>query len=321
MINFFLNRKGNFLLSIFTCTLSFAALLFYAPSSYSEEIIVFKTSSIPIIDQILDGFKKVCGNGINITEKDMKGDFSKGRKIMKKIKKSMKSNPPKVILTISDPATKIAQEAISEIPILFTMIINPAKKGFVGDNISGISMDVPVSLQLKKLKTIIPTVKRIGIIYDPKNSDNIIKEAEQAASAMGLELVLQKVSSPKKVPSAVRSIIKKVDAIMLISDKTVVNRDSFKFIITTTLEEKVPTLVYSEFLVKAGLLLSLTPDYFSIGKQAGNIICRSGKISPKMNPSIISPEVLRLAINLKTAKRIGLNIPSDITKSADKVFK
>ena len=321
MIKFFLKTRGNLNLSLFVTILPLVLVLVQAPDSYSKDIIVFKTSSIPEVDQILDGFKEACSNGINIIENDMKGSFRKGEKIIKKIKKSIKTNPPKVILTIGDPATKLAQQAITEIPILFTMVINPEKKGFVGKNISGISMDVPVALQFSKLKTILTTIKTIGIIYDPNNTDNIIKDAEQAASDLGLGLVLLKVSSHKDVPSSVRSILKKVDVIMFIPDITVINRYSFKFIITTTLENKIPTMVYSEFLVQAGLLFSLVPDYFSLGQQAGNLVCMSGQISSQILPSIKSPEVVKLVINLKTAKRIGIKIPLNIIKSAKEVYQ
>lgn len=304
-------------------TLTFLTLSFQMTAGYSEDVIVITTRSVPDGIQILKGFRSICDSSVKIKEYDMKGKLKEGKKIIKEIKKAIESNPPIAVLTIGGPATKLAQETLTNISILFSMVVNPKKKGFSGNNISGISSNVPIKLQLEKLKMIIPEVKKIGIIYNPENTDNIIEEAKQVAIDMGLELVISKISSHKEVPGAIRDILDKIDALLLITDKTVVNKNSFKYIITTTLENKVPTMVYTDHLVKAGFLLSLTPDYFSIGKQVGNFVCKSQEHEDDTRTqlsSIKSPEKVNLAINLKTAKRIGLNISSSILASAN-VFK
>jgi len=317
-----INRKNSIsLTTVFIFfTLFLLTLSFQLPAGYTEDIIVVKTRSIPSGEQILDGFKSICGSSISIKEYDMQGKLKKGKRIIKEIKESIKLKPPKMVLTIGGPATKLAQEALTEIPILFSMVVNPQKKGFSGNNISGITSDVPIKLQLEKLKAIVPGVKSIGVIYNPKNTDNIIQEVEQAASNMGFELVLYKVSSEKKVPLAIRNIIKEVNALLIITDRTVVNKNSFKYIVTTTLENKIPTMVYTDYLVKAGLLVSLTPDYFSIGEQAGNVVCNLQKSESNKQLSVISPQKINLTINLKTAKRLGLNISQNILASA-KIYK
>jgi putative tryptophan/tyrosine transport system substrate-binding protein len=296
--------------------LPFMTLFLQARMGSAQDVIVVKTQSVPDGEQILDGFKSVCDNSISIKEYNMRGRLDEGERIIKEIKENIKLNPPKVILTIGAPATRLAQEAIKEIHIFFSMVANPYKKGFSGNNISGITSDVPVKLQLEKLQTIVPAVESVGVIYNPRNSNNIIEEAEQVASDMGLKLVMYKVSSQKEVPHAIRNIIEEVSALLIITDSTVVNKNSFKYIITTTLENRIPTMTYTDYLVKAGFLFSLTPDYFSIGKQAGHIVCKPGEDISKMQPIIESPEVLNLAINLKTAKRIGLNISPNILNSA-----
>jgi len=250
----------------------------------------------------------------------MKGNPREGKKIIKKIRKSLKSDIPKVIFTMGAPATKLAREGITDVPIAYCMVVNPEKKGFVGDNISGISQDVPISIQLNQLKRLIPTVKNVGIIYDPENSDNIIEEANQATSELALNLIAYKISSSKEVPRAVRNIISEIDALLVITDSTVINKDSFKFIITTTLENKIPTVIYNEYLVKAGFLFSMTPDHASIGKQAGKMICIPSIGDEVEKPVVAAPEVQELSINLKTAKRIGLDISSEVIDSVANVY-
>lgn len=123
------------------------------------------------------------------------------------------------------------------------------------------------------------------------------------------------------VRSAVRKIIEKVNALLLINDSTVVNKDTVEYIIKTTLENKIPTVAYNDYLVKVGCLFSLAPDYFSVGEQARNIVCKSREDRLRTQPSIIFPEVFKLSINLKTAKHIGINIPPKIIASADEIYK
>lgn len=301
-------------------TLFLLTLSFQLPAGYTEDIIVVKTRSIPNGEQILEGFKNICDSSINIKEYDMQGKLKEGKRIIKRIKESIKLKQPKVVLTIGGPATKLIKESIKEIPVLFSMVVNPQKKGFTGNNISGITSDVPIKLQLEKLKEIVPGMKSIGVIYDPKNTDNIIEEAKLATHDVGLKFVVYKVSSQKEVPRALRSIIEEVNALLIITDSTVVSKNSFKYLITTTLENKIPTMVYTDYLVKAGFLVSLTPDYFSIGEQAGYVVCNLQESESNKQLSIISPQKTNLTINLKTAKRLGLNISQNILATA-KVYK
>jgi len=306
---------------IFYFLLSLLISLLQITTVYSEEVIVFNTLDSHFGKPILDGFKSVCGSSISIKEYNMRGRSSEGKQIIKEIKKRININPPKVILTLGTPATKLAQEAITEIPILFSMVVNPEKYGISGKNIRGITSNVPIKSQLVKLKKIVSKLKRIGVLYNPRQSSNIIEEVKQATSDMGLELITLKVSSPKKVQSSVRKIIEKVNALLLINDSTVVNKDTVEYIIETTLENKIPTVVYNDYLVKDGCLFSLAPDYFSVGEQAGNIVCKSREDKLRTPPSIIFPEVFKLSINLKTAKHIGLNIPPNIIASAEEIYR
>lgn len=279
------------------------------------------TRDIPRSKQILSGFKSVCGRSVKIKKYDMNGKLSVGEKIIKIIKKRIDTNPPRAIFTIGMPATKLAKERIKNIPIFFSMVNNPQDLGFIGNTVSGICSDVPIQFLLDKLKAIDTKIKSIGIVYNPENTGEIIKEAEEAAKLMGLKMVEYKVFSEKDVTGALKEISEKGNALLLIRDKTVINKKTVDDVILSTLENKVSTVAYSEYLVKLGFLFSLTPDYFSLGKQIGNIICMNQTGKFKTLPSIIFPEVLKFSLNLKTAKQIGLAIPPDILATVDDIYK
>ena len=285
-----------------------------------DEIIAIITRANPDTRRVLEGVKSVC-SGTKIVEYDMKGSAREGKRIIEKIRRRTQSGSPMVLLTLGAPATKLAQDSLANARIFYSLIINPPKKGIVGDNIRGIALDTPIKVQLQKLKTILPNVKRVGIIYDPKHSDNVIEEAERSVSDLGLTLVARQVSSPKHVPRAMRGMVGEIDALLIIADRTVVNNDSFRFIITTTLENRIPTVTYSKYLVKAGFLFCLSAEPYSIGKQAGNIVCNPRDPGAADSPVMVAPETFEFVINLKTAKRIALDIDSEILAAADAIYQ
>ena len=309
------------LYEIFAYFIFFLLVLFLqALTANAYDVIAITTRSSSATGQILEGIRSVCGNTIAIKEYDMKGSSAEGKKIVKKIKKILKSEVPKIIFTLGAPATKLAKEAKIEVPVMYCMVVNPEKKGFIGKNISGIAMNVPIKTQLNQLKLIAPKALNVGIIYDPQNTDNIIEEARQAASELSLNLVPYEVLSPKEVPRAIRGIINRINALLIVTDNTVINKYSLEFIVTATLENKIPTVVYTPYLVKAGFLFSLSPDHASLGKQVGGILCNAANAKNEIEPVMRFPEILKFTINMKTARRIGLTMPPGIANSADEVF-
>ncbi|MCP5007063.1 MAG: hypothetical protein GY941_24430 [Planctomycetes bacterium] len=309
--------------------IAFFVYAFFLPPSFlhianaaTESVIVLNTRTIPRSTQILDGFKSACGRGIRIKSYDMKGKVSVGERIIAKINKRYDSKPPKAIVTLGLPATQLAKKRFKNIPIFFSMINNPKDIGIsVNTTVSGICSNVPAKALFEKLREICPGATSIGIIYNPAHTGGIIKEAEQAAHELGMKMVSAKVFSSRDVTGALQMILGKVQALLLVKDKTVINEDTVDYVLSTTLENKIPTIAYSDYLVKLGFLFAYTPDYFSIGRQVGEIICSNPIEKLDRVPSILFPEVLKFSINLNTAKQIGLTIPPDVMVSADDIYK
>ncbi len=323
IVKLFIKNRYNIPLNLLTTCFFFFLLPLYfnVHAASSEEIIVLMTREIPRSKQILSGFKSVCRRSVKIKKYDMQGKLSTGEKIIKKIKKRIDTNHSRAILTIGMPATKLAKERIKNVPIFFIMVNNPRDLGYTGNTVSGVCSNVPIQFLLDKLKAIDTSVKSIGIVYSPENTREIIKEAEEATKLMGLKLVEYKVFSKKNVIGALKEILEKTNALLLIRDNMVINKETVDYIISSSLENRIPTIAYSDYLVKLGFLFALTPDYFSLGKQMGNIICMNHTGKLITIPSTVIPEVLKFSLNLKTAKQIGLSIPPDILSTADDIYK
>lgn len=284
---------------------------------FADIVILKSKSGISSYDLAADGFKSVVPDD-NINVYDMDEKVALGRKLVKKIRKES----PSVILTIGMMASKLVQEEITDIPVIFCMVINPAKSNLSGyNNIGGVSFDLSAESQLSRLHEIIPDLKSVGVMYNPENSNNIIKKAKEFAESSNFDIVAREVYSKNDVPDVLADLIREVQVLWLIPDNMVLDRESFKFINLTTLENRVPVLACSPQLVKMGSPFCFFADEFLVGKQAGNIYMKFIKENGKGALPIEHPEDIFMAVNLTTMKRCSLNMSPDVLESAKKVYK
>ena len=301
-----------------------ASLIYYTAYcnvSLSEIIMVKSNGNVISYEMAAEGFRDVIDEKISVY--DMELDPSKGRKIVKKIKKQAKSqNPPLAILAIGHFAAKLVSDKIKNIPMIFCMIVNPEKSGFIRNrNIAGVSFNLSPEHQLKRLKQVIPEAMNIGVIYNPKESSNIIKKAKAVASSLGLNIIARKVSTLKEVADVLPSLIKVIDTLWVIPDKTVLSRETFKFINLNALRYCTPVMACSPQLVEMGAPFSFFAEPYSVGQQAG-IICKkilNGEISVPLPIEV--PNDIFMAINLTTMKRCGIELPQKFIDSAKLVYE
>ena len=304
--------KPLFMLILIIC------LIFIFPINsqcLADSVAVIKSGEIKPYQDALAGFKEVCK--VKTTEINIAGEIGNETEIAKKIK----DKKPDLILAIGTKAAILAKQEISNIPIVFLMVSRPEKYGLTGKNITGVSLNIPAKVQFKTLKSIIPQLKTIGVIYNPIISGKAIEIATTAARDLGLELFAIKINSEKEVPQALRTLKGNIDAMWMVIDETVVNSQSTPHIILFTIRNKIPLMGLSVRFAQDGALLALQSDYKNMGRQSGkiaNLILESNSINVM---PIASPEKSELVLNLKTAKLIDIDIPPDVIKRASRIIK
>ena len=149
------------------------------PARVRTGIAVLKSHDIAPINQALAGFVATCPEPI--TTYDLGGITSNSRGIIDRIMAS----PPRLIVAIGPLAAQVAKAEVRGVPVVFAMVRNPRKSGLEGDNIAGISLDVPVEAQLAMYKALLPTIRVIGVIYDPEKTGTLVKEAARWRNALG----------------------------------------------------------------------------------------------------------------------------------------
>ncbi|MGR3178812.1 MAG: ABC transporter substrate-binding protein [Candidatus Anammoxibacter sp.] len=281
---------------------------------FAFEIATLKSKDIVPYSKVIEEFRGA--SKANITDYVVTNSVKENRRLINKIK----STAPDLIFAVGLKAVLLVKGKVGNIPIVFSMVMNPEKYGLERTkNITGITLDVPIKEQIQRLKSVIPYIKNLGIVYNQANSSSVVNKAKRASKELGINLISRKVISEKSVPKAIRSLIKNIDCLWLTADSTVVTKESFRFLLLSSFENNVPIMAYSEGFVKAGALLSLSPDYCNSGIQAAHIAADVS--GGKSLPDIQGPDITIFAINLKTAKKMGIKIPIEVINSAEMVFE
>jgi putative ABC transport system substrate-binding protein len=301
------------------------AFLLLPSISYSSALVfAVKSSDIEPYNAALRGVREVfedSGFRVRIEEFDLDGNESRWGTVLKKVREER----PNLIITFGTFATKMAKGDIKNMPIVFSTVLNPEESGIVNSlsspngNITGSSIDIPIETQFYHILQMVPSAKRVGVLYNPRETGSIINRAREVAAQKGLTLIAEIVRDEASLPKAIDNIMGKIDVLWSVADGTVFSPPAVQQIIIEAIKHRVPFMGISPSFVKAGALFSMKWDDADIGRQAGEVALR---IISREEPSgipVTTPRKVSLSINLKTAEAIGVEVPRDLSKGAEVV--
>ncbi|MEE9614808.1 MAG: ABC transporter substrate binding protein [Thermodesulfobacteriota bacterium] len=291
--------------------------------SLAADITAIKSLDIKPYRSAITGFKSTVS--AKVTEYVIRHKNSKGE-TEEELIFLIRDGESELIFTLGTDALDLIQKEFHDIPVVFTFVLNP--NGVMGrdwdssrSNFHGISMNVPPDKQLDVLKKVMPGVKRVGVVYDPSKTKELIDTALKAAEELGLHLVANKVSTGTEAIDAVNLMAGRVDALWMVPDTTVTTPASIDYMLRFSKKRSIPIIGISEKYVKNGALFALSFDSEDVGRQAGEIaeVLLSGK---KLGGAtrLYSPRTLKLSINIATAKNMGIRIPKKLVRTADRVY-
>jgi putative ABC transport system substrate-binding protein len=229
-------------------------------------------------------------------------------------------------------AALAAQAATKTIPIVFGFGADPIDTGLVssldhpGGNITGItSMIVDMgSKRLGLLRDIVPGATRVALLVDPNDDAIVIKsmiaDVRGAAIAMGRQIEVFYAGDVGDIGAAFASLVEKRSEVLLVSPSNLFSGNRMQ-IIALAAQHRVPALYFERDYAEVGGLMSYGADnpeqYRQLGIYAGRIL--NGK-KPGDLP-VLRATRLDFVINLKTAKALGLTIPTRLLAIADEVIK
>jgi ABC-type uncharacterized transport system substrate-binding protein len=237
---------------------------------------------------------------------------------------------PDVILANASPAVASLQQATRTVPIVFVTVADPVGAGFVeslaqpGGNTTGFALfEYSISAKwLELLKEIAPSLTRMAVLRDSAIAagGGQLGALQVAASSFGLELRTVGVQDASEIERAVTRFASASNGGLVVTASvlTVLHRD---LIITLAARHRLPAVYPFSFFVTRGGLISYGPDIVDQYPRAAGYVDRILRGEKPADLPVQAPTKYELAINLKTAKALGLEVPPTLLARADEVIE
>jgi putative tryptophan/tyrosine transport system substrate-binding protein len=238
---------------------------------------------------------------------------------------------PDIIVTNGTPTTSMSREATRTIPIVFGAIVDPVGSGIVeslsqpGGNVTGFTNHEysigPKWLEL--LKEIAPAVRRVGILRDPTNAAEIgmLGAIETAGPQFSVEFRPVDMRTAAEIEHSIAAVARGGFGGLIVTggNGPVITHQDKILALAATL--KLPAIYSDHAFVPEGGLMSYGPDRADQYRHVASYVDRILKGEKPADLPVQAPTRFLIAINLKTAKALGLEIPPQLLARADEVIE
>jgi putative tryptophan/tyrosine transport system substrate-binding protein len=237
---------------------------------------------------------------------------------------------PDVILAQSSPTIAALLQATHTVPIVFTLIVDPVGAGYVdslahpGGNATGFTVfEYAIGGKwLELLKEIAPRVTRVAVLREAAVAAGPAQfgAAQTVAPSLGMELRPVDTRDAGDIERAITAFARGANSGLLVtgSSSATLHRD---LIVALAAQYRLPAVYFTRFFVTAGGLISYGPDYVDEFRRAAGYVDRILRGEKPAELPVQAPTKYELAINLKTAKGLGLEIPPALLARADEVIE
>ncbi len=284
-------------------------------AALAEEIAILKSADIGAYSEAINVYKAHLPPSYEVTlEYNLQGDMSKGRNLARRIRAS----DADVVLAVGLKAALAAKLEILDIPVVFCLVLDPAKYGLPTKNMVGLSLDVPFEEQIQTLRTLVPKLSRLGTLFDPEKTQGLHDRLQQEAKRLGIEIVSGEVESEQEISSTLRGMTDRIDALWLLPDSTVLTQNTLDFLISETLEANIPVHGFSTGLVQSGVVVGTYLKYTDVGRQAASLSQKVLKAKPESKlGTIVQPDTVHRSINKKSAEFLGYSLTPKMLRPFD----
>jgi putative tryptophan/tyrosine transport system substrate-binding protein len=232
-----------------------------------------------------------------------------------------------LIVAQTEQSARALKDATRTIPVFFVEVGDPVAAGLVasiprpGGNITGIS-SLATELTPKRLeilKALFPGVRRVWAVYyaDDLSSAEAARKAQEVAALLKLEVMVRAVRTPEELVGHLKTL-RPGDGLL---SPPSVTMNIPAVILDLELMSKWPALFYNTFWAQAGALVSYGSDPYAEGVQAARLVARILRGERPQDLPVEGANRIELAINLKTARSLGIAVPRDILVRADRVIE
>jgi putative ABC transport system substrate-binding protein len=281
------------------------------------------------IDGLKDGLRELGledRKHFTLVIQDTKGDA----KVAEEAARNFEREKVNLIYALTSPVIAAAKGTTQSVPIVFTIGSDPVAMKLVDDfakpggRLTGVHYLVRdlTAKRLEILKEILPKLSRVVTFYDPGSRvpNEGAKLGREEAQRLGIKFIERHVTSVDELRQGLQGLKSgEADAFFYTADSMVVSQA--QLIIDTAKSKKLPTMFAEQTLVAKGALASYGQNYYQIGWISAKYVQQVLNGTPPKDLKIETVDNVELAINLQTAKQLGLTIPAQLLARASKVIK
>jgi putative ABC transport system substrate-binding protein len=279
-------------------------------------------------DALFDALQRLgwtSGRNIQIIHRFTEGDAERARAYAAELV----ALAPDLIVTSGASTTGIMLQINRTLPLVFVGATDPVGAGFVdslarpGGNATGFtSYEYSISAKwLELLKEISPAVKRVAVLRDPTISAGTgqFGSIQTAALSLGVELTPINVRDATEIERSITAFVRSGNGGLIVTTSASVLAHR-SLITRLAAQHKLPAVYYARFYVTEGGLASYGPNYVDQYRRAAEYVDRILRGENPADLPVQAPTKYELVINLKTAKALGIDIPSTLLAVADEVI-
>jgi len=208
---------------------------------------------------------------------------------------------PDIVVAIGRKA--LAAAVVSGKPIVYLLVPNAKNILPKKYNATGVHLDLRSGGEFFEVIRFLPEIKRVGIVYDPKNAGNVVSRVK--VEFPDLTFITVPITSPKEVVSGLASLNGKIDLLWMVADLTAVTPQTEQSYYRFSLEQQVPLLTFSQKYLSRGATIGVVFDVVSMGEKAAESVVKIiGGSSPRSIP-LVHMDRMVIKMNKKTADKIN----------------
>lgn len=242
-----------------------------------REIAILQMVEHPAINATRQGIlDELKNDNVTIISQSAQGNIH----LVTQIAKKYVGNRSDILVGIGTTASQALMSAnyTTNIPIVFSSVTNPKTAKLVKNlehpegMVTGVSNYVDPDIQFKFFKTVLPKLKRLGVIYNPGESNSValLQNMKEAANANQIELIAAPANHSAEVTLSAHYLLPQVDAIFINNDNTALS--AFDSIVRISRTQGIPVFCSDSDMIKHGALATMGAHQYEIGRQTGKMI-------------------------------------------------
>jgi putative ABC transport system substrate-binding protein len=279
------------------------------------DIALIKGRDLEPYNRLVAGFRLELPSGWQ--EYDLQADDAS----LEFVARALRRQAPGVVVAVGPRAAALVQKALPRVPAVYALAEHPERLGASARSAAWTPAQAGPGEVLRLMRAVAPRGTVLGMVVSDPPGDRCRAGFESAAAAQGVDLKVREAHGDAAVSEAFRSLVPDVDAVWFAPDPVSASPASFELARRLCAERKVPLLVFSEALARAGALASVSPDYEALGRQTARLAQRAlgGQAGGGEQPMDASAVVYTL--NLRAAAELGLTLSRTALAQAQKLIR